>query len=78
MRGVIPLVVALAVLIPWDVCPLGVLLGAPLMAIAAWGLESRAEKLATDLRIPSLRAALSAEVFDVPLIKNEPVSEGDA
>ena len=45
VRGVIPMVVALAVLIPWDVCPFGVLFGRTLDGDRRVGLESRVEEL---------------------------------
>ena len=65
--------VALAVLIPWDVCPLGVLLGRTLDGDRRAGLERRVEKLGH--RLADFLAAGSpcpAQVLDVPLIKNEP------
>ena len=70
---------ALAVLIPWDVCPLGVALGRTLDRDRRVGLESRVEKLGH--RPPDLLAQsrpVLTEVLDVPLIKNEPRPEGDA
>ncbi len=73
------MVVALAVLIPWDVCPFGVLFGRTLDGDNRVGLESRVEELGH--RLPDLLAEscpVLAEVLDVPLIKNEPLSEGDA
>src|SRR5690349_16275961 len=79
VKGVIPMAVALAVLIAWDGCPLGVLLGRTLDGDRRVGLESRVEKLGH--RLADLLAEscpVRAEVLDVPLIKNEPVSEGDA
>src|SRR5580704_7026140 len=70
---------ALAVLIPWDAFPLGVLLGRALDRDRRAGLESRVEKLGH--RLPDLltesRPVLT-EVLDVPLIKDEPRPEGDA
>jgi hypothetical protein len=79
VKGVIPMGLALAVLIPWDVCPLGVLLGHTLDRNRRVGLESRVEKLGH--RLPDLLAQsrpVLTEVLDVPLIKNEPHPEGDA
>jgi hypothetical protein len=69
----IPKGLALAVLISWDICPLGVLLGRILDRDRRVGLESRVEKLGH--RLPDLVAAsrpVLTEVLDVPLIKNEP------
>src|SRR5271156_2366786 len=75
----VPVAVSLAVLIPWDVCPLGVLLRRALDRDRRAGLQSRIEKLGH--RLPDLltdgRPVLT-EVLDVPLIKNEPHTEGDS
>ena len=54
MNGVIRPGLALAVLIPWDVCPLGVLLGRTLDGDRRVGLESRVVKLGH--RLPDLIA----------------------
>src|ERR1700730_18552438 len=79
VKGVIPVGLVLAVLIPWDVCPLGVLLGRTLDCDRRAGLESRVVELGH--RLPDLLAdsrPVLTEVLDVPLIKNEPRPEGDA
>jgi len=70
---------ALALVIPWDVCPLGVLLRRTLDRDRRAGLESRVEELGHGLAdlLAQSRPVL-AEVLDVPLVKNEPRSEGDA
>ena len=69
----------LAVLIPWDVCPLGVLLGRTLDSDRRAGLESRVVKLGHRLaNLLGQSRPVLAEVLDVPLIKNEPRPEGDA
>src|SRR5271165_5740192 len=70
---------ALAVFIPWDVCPLGVLLRRTLDRDRRAGLERRVEELGH--RLADLLAQsrpVPAEVLDVPLVKNEPRPEGDA
>src|SRR5580700_4303897 len=74
-----PLGPALAVLIPWDGCLLGVLLRRTLDRDRRVGLESRVEKLGHRLAdlLAQSRPVLT-EVLDVPLIKNEPRPEGDA
>jgi hypothetical protein len=67
----------LTVLIPWDGCPLGVLVRRILDRDRRAGLQSRVEKLGH--RLPDLLAqsrSVLAEVFDVPLIKKEPRAEG--
>src|SRR5271170_2118237 len=70
---------ALAVLIPWDVCRLGVLLWRTLDGDRGAGLESRVEKLGHRLAdLLAQRRPVLAEVLDVPLIKNEPRPEGDS
>src|ERR1700761_3833296 len=75
----IPMDLALAVFIPWDVCPLGVLLGGTLDRDRRAGLQCRVEELGH--RLADLLAQsrpVPAEVLDVPLVKNEPIPEGDA
>jgi hypothetical protein len=62
----------LTVLIPWDGCPLGVLVRRTLDRDRRAGLQSRFEKL--DHRLPDLLAqsrSVLAELFDVPLIKKD-------
>ena len=74
-----PMGLALAVLISWDACPLGVLLRRTLDRDRRAGLESRVEKLGHRLAdlLAQSRPVLT-EVLDVPLIKNEPRPERDA
>ena len=60
----------LTVLIPWDGCPLGVLVRRTLDHDRRAGLQSRVEK--PGRRLPDLLAqsrSVLAEVFDVPLIR---------
>ena len=67
----------LAVLIPWDGCPLGVLVRRTLDRDRRAGLQSRVEKLGH--RLPDLLArsrSVLAEVSAVPLTKKEPRAEG--
>jgi hypothetical protein len=56
---------ALAVFIPWDVCPSACCSGAPLIAIAARDSRVASKSSATDLRISSRRAALSWQRFSM-------------
>jgi hypothetical protein len=55
----------LTVLIPWDGCPLGVLVRRTLDRDHRAGLESRAESSAIDFRISWPRAALSLLKFSM-------------
>jgi hypothetical protein len=69
---------ALALFIPWDVCPLGVLFAGALGGDRCTEIESRVVKLG--YRLPDLVAEsrlVLTEVLDIPLIKNEPGTEGD-
>ena len=69
VTGVIPMVVALAVLILWDGYPLGVLLRRTLDGDCRVGLESRVVKLGH--RLADLLAEnrpILTEILDVPLI----------
>jgi hypothetical protein len=69
----------LTVLIPWGGCPLGVLVRHTLDRDRHAGLQSRVEKLGH--RFPDLLAqsrSVLTEVFDVPLIKKEPLRRGTA
>src|ERR1700728_293226 len=69
----------LGVFIPRDVCPFGVLLGRTLDRDRRAGLETRVEELGH--RLADLLAQgrlVPTEVLDVPLVKNEPLPEGDA
>src|SRR6516165_8630735 len=75
----IPMGLVLAVFIARDAYPLGMLLRRTLDRDRRAGLESRIEDFGH--RLADLLAQsrpVRAQVLDVPLVKNEPLPEGDA